>query len=263
MSSQSSFRESLQIVHQAPNHFIWSPTADWYQGRGVYGGLVFAVISEVIKKNTQLPIRRLTIDLCAPVLAQETILSIRELRRGTNTQFLQIECLQEGKVVAAANATCGGARTSDLDCHHNQRLSITPPKDDAIPFHPSMPSFSRHFEYWPTWGSLPFSKASELKTGGWIRARNDRILDQAMICALIDSWWPALYLSVETPRPMGTISCSIDFTHPSLPISHPQPFRLENSCSEVRDGYSIEHNTLWSSQGTLLAMSQQSIVVIR
>ena len=216
MSEPTPFQQALQL-HPVNDRYQWNPTSPWYQGRGVYGGLLFAVVCKAIQQRSSFPIRRLSSELCAPVLEQETTLIIQEKRRGVNTQFFHIELLQENKTVLLASATCGQPRASDLDCHALQREDIQAPTTNAIPFHPSMPSFSRFFEYWPILGGLPFSGAKELFTGGWIRCRGELQLTPSLICALTDSWWPSLYLAVKTPRPMGTISFSIDFSHPPRP----------------------------------------------
>jgi hypothetical protein len=261
MNTHCSFREAIAIKKSSNGTITWNPIGQWNQGRGIYGGLIFATAIQVIKEFSRFPVRRLSVDLCAPVLSEETTITIRELRRGTNTQYVQLEFTQQNKVVIGASAVCGGSRNTDLDCHQNIR-SLSPPEDEAIPFHPSMPSFSRFFEYWPQFG-IPFSNTTELSTGGWIRCRGSTLLDQAILSALIDAWWPALYVAIETPRPVGTVSCSIDFTHPSLPMEHRAPLWIENKCTEVRDGYSVEENHLWSAQGTLLGRCNQLIALIR
>ena len=254
--------KALSFERTTTEQFIWEPTSEWYQGRGVYGGLIFAVISKALNEYTQFPIRRLHADNCAPLLAEKTSITIVEKRRGINTQFLSIECLQNGRPVVIATATCGGQRANDLDWHKaNKQTKL--PSSPAIPHHPSMPTFTKFFDYWPILGSLPFSKPDSLVTGGWIRCKEQTELNQPVLCALSDAWWPAVYLSASTPRPMGTISYTIDFTHPQLPQSHQSPCLLENKCEEVRDGYSVEFNRLWSADGTLLAMCQQLIAIIK
>ena len=69
-------------------------------------------------------------------------------------------------------------------------------------------------------------------------------------------------LGLTQPRPMGTISIAIDlmWTHAEKDET---PCFLENCSKEVSVGYSVEHNKLWRSDGTLLAIAQQNIVLIR
>ena len=69
-------------------------------------------------------------------------------------------------------------------------------------------------------------------------------------------------MALDGPRPMGTISCTIDF---SLTESFVQdePCLLENTCVEVHEGYAVENNVLWSAKGRVLARTQQNVVIIR
>ena len=261
--TNSPFRQAIQLQQRSKQDFLWTPDASWFQGRGVYGGLIFAVVVQSVRAYTEKPLRRLTVDLCAPVQDEATTMDVQELRRGLNTVFLRIDCKQQGKMVATASAICGLPRLRAFDGHHDRFPTDVQPTGTPIPSHPSMPAFTKHFEYWPALGALPFSGATDLYTGGWIRCREESLLDQALIVALLDAWWPAMCLSMKMPRPMGTISCTIDFTHPPLSETLTAPAVLENQCLEIRDGYAIESNLLWSADQILLAKSQQSVVIIR
>ena len=240
----------------------WSnhPTSDWYQGRGVFGGLIFAHFVHLAQEFGQFPIRRMNVDLCAPLLDKETKWTIQEMRRGSNSQFLTAFCWQDDKVMAQATMVLGGQRFSafDLQAQNPQNLKI--PETAPLPANPLMPQFTQHFQYWPTIGRLPFTKSSDLYCGGWIESRYKHPLTDTMIAALIDAWWPALALRLDRPRPMGTISCSIDFVQ-ELPNQY-GPCLLENQCQHIVEGYAVEHNYLWAPTGELLAIAQQNVVII-
>lgn len=237
-------------------------TEDWYQANGVYGGLIFAQIITAVRRVGLFPIRRLNVDLCAPVTNTVCEIEITESRRGMNSQFLMFTVKQSEKVVTHGTVVCGGDRSNDLEIHHSPIPQPNVPQYPGIPKHPLMPAFTQHFEYWPTLGALPFSRASQLSTGGWIRSRHDSILDAEMIVALLDAWWPSMSLGLSKPRPMGTISIAIDLLWNDVQ-ENVHPCFLENISLEVASGYSIEHNRLWRSDGTLLAIAQQNIVLIR
>ncbi len=238
-------------------------TASWYQGRGVYGGLVFAQMVYKIERVSRFPIRRLTVDMCAPVAAGDVQIEVQEVRCGANTQFYYVACLQANKVVAHGTAVCGGSRVNDFDRHNFEMPQPTPPTMPSIPANPLMPTFTQHFEYWPTIGPFPFTRSQKLDCGGWIRSRHDQTLDAALIVALMDAWWPAVSLGLNAPRPMGTISFTVDICPMEEPLSSEEPCLLHNACSEVHEGYAVENNMLWSSTGKLLARSQQNVVIIR
>lgn len=248
------FRQAIQIDH--------AHTEDWYQANGVYGGLVFAQIITAVRHVSLFPIRRLNVDLCAPVTNVLCEIDVFESRRGTNSQFLMFTVKQLGKVVTHGTVVCGGERSKDLEIHQCAIPQPDVPTTPGIPKHPLMPAFTQHFEYWPTLGDLPFTGSHRLMTGGWIRSRHDSTLDPEMIVALLDAWWPSMSLGLRKPRPMGTISIAIDLLWQGA-IEELTPCFLENTSMEVSSGYSVEHNRLWRSDGTLLAIAQQNIVLIR
>lgn len=237
-------------------------TTDWYQGRSVYGGLVFAQLAHQLKKHSSLPLRRLSIDMCAPVMKGDIQIQITPARVNANSHFFYVALIQSEKIAAHGTAVCGGARRTDFDQQAIAAPESIPPAHPPLPYNKLMPAFTQFFEYWPTIGALPFSGATNLLTGGWIRSRHDTIIDDEMILALIDAWWPCLILATTAPRPMGTISFSIDFAV-TEPFEQKEPCLIENMSQEISEGYSIESNTLWSAQGKLLARAQQNVVLIR
>ncbi len=248
------FREALDVdrLH----------TEDWYQGRGVYGGLVFAQMVRALRSHTSFPIRRLNVDMCAPVEVGEIEITVQEARRGMNSHFFYICALQDKKVVAHGSAVCGGKRVDSFDAHLHPAPELNVPTIPSIPPNPLMPAFTQHFEYWPTIGVFPFSRSEDLRCGGWIRSRHDSTIDAEMVVALLDAWWPSVSLRLDGPRPMGTISCTVDFSLVE-PFEQSGPCLLENTCVEVHQGYAVENNVLWSSTGQVLARAQQNVVIIR
>lgn len=237
-------------------------TTAWYQGRSVYGGLVFAQLAHALKKHATFPIRRLSIDMCAPVIEGDVRIKIVTARKNANSEFFHVSLLQREKVAAQGTIVCGGTRCLDFDRQELLPPETLPPKHPPLPYTKMMPSFTQFFEYWPTIGALPFSQSKDLKTGGWIRSRHDSTIDDEMILALIDAWWPCLILATAAPRPMGTISFSVDLAI-TEPFVQTEPCLIENTCFEISEGYSIENNTLWSANGKLLARAQQNVVIIR
>jgi acyl-CoA thioesterase len=248
------FRQALDTINPHEE--------SWFQGRGVYGGLVFAQMAEEVSKHTIFPLRRLTVDMCAPVLAEQMSIEVKQARVGANSAFFYIACLQQDKVVAHGTAVCGGKRIGDFDQHNFVMPQPTVPTMPSIPQNPLMPKFTQHFEYWPTIGAFPFSRSKDLECGGWIRSRHDSTMDIPMALSLMDAWWPSVSLGLNGPRPMGTISFTVDFCFEES-FQHSEPCLLHNTCLEVQDGYAVENNMLWSASGTLLARSQQNVVIIR
>ena len=256
-----SFNQAASPNRTSPNTFEWSATQSWFQGRGVYGGLTFAMIAQAVEAFAEFPLRRLSVELCAPVSELKCELQLEQLRRGSSTQFVRFVLLQENQVVIHGSATCGLPRSSALDCSTAKELPSynVPP----IPRTPLMPPFSQHFIYRLTTGELPMSghKITPLITGGWITPRCQSPIDIAVILGAIDGWWPALYLATRNPVAMGTISFAADIVKQSNWAEG--PMYIESTTTHCTEGYAIEENRLWDHTGALLAQAQQSVAVIR
>ena len=245
----------------SPGHFHWTPTADWYQGPGVYGGLTLAAITRAVSSVSPHPIRRLSVELCAPILDALTEIMVQSKRRGRKTEFLSAELRQGDVCVALAHATCGAGRTTELD--RVPVRSLPKRSENILGSHLPMPPFARFFDYEPTRGPLPMGGASDeiLKSGGWIGPHFSTPRDHALVAGIMDAWWPAILGASRGPRPMGTMSFAMDFLSP--PTSAPGPFYLEVTTAHVIDGYALEVDKLWDHTGRLVAQAQQNIAIIR
>jgi hypothetical protein len=111
---------------------------------------------------------------------------------------------------------------------------------------------------------MPFAAGKEPIAEGWVRFRERPARrDVAHLAALADAWWPALFSIWSAPRPMATIAYTLqvlgtlDGLDPDAPIFH----RARAVAS--RDGYAVEIRELWGYDGRLLALNEQTFVVIR
>lgn len=232
----------------------------WYQGKGAYGGLVFAYFVQGLIDKGSFPVRSIQVELCRPMQEGEAKFQFICMCKGSRTEFWRAEVYQSTLLIAYANAVLGGERKSDYD---GQELvfptvpswSNVPP----IPRNPIMPSFSQHLEYRVCVGGFPFQGSSRSKTGGWISFRENQCSHHAVQqAALIDSWWPCMAMNVKKMHYMGTVSFSCHF----LEVASP-PYLFVGQNRVIRDGYASEKNELWSSDGRLVALAQQVIAIIR
>ena len=78
-----------QQLNQSQHHQVHLD-ADWYQGRGVYGGLVAAMLMEAMltMSDSFLP-RTLTIHFCVPAVAGDAHIEISIIRTGKKVRHLQ------------------------------------------------------------------------------------------------------------------------------------------------------------------------------
>ena len=239
---------------------MMSCDSSWYQGRGVYGGLVFAYFVQGFIEKSSFPIRSIQVELCRPMQEGDARFQFSLMCKGSNTEFWRAEVYQNTSLVAYANAVLGGERKTEYD---NQELIFPKVRERdkvfPIPRNPIMPSFAQHLEYRVCIGGFPFQGSSSSKTGGWISFREDQCPYPAVQqVALMDSWWPSMAMNLKKMHYMGTVSFSCHFF---APVSPPYLFVGQNRI--IHGGYASEKNELWSADGNLVALAHQMIAIIR
>ena len=239
--------------------FLISLERSWYQGNGVYGGLLFAYFVRAFHHKSGYPIRSLQVELCQPLVEGGARLCVERMRSGSQTDFLRAVLWQSNKVVAMASAVMGGARRSRE--HWTEQVCPKIPSFESlssIPYSPMMPTFCQHVDYRLAVGAAPFSRAHSSHTGGWIAFRDMHSDDPyAVQAALIDAWWPSMVLRFSKMMAMGTVSFSCHFFEPA-----PAPYIFIAQTHKIDTGYASEYNQLWSASGQLVAQAQQLIVIV-
>jgi hypothetical protein len=123
------------------------------------------------------------------------------------------------------------------------------------------PTFAQFFEYRPT---IARFAASAPRAAGWIRPLAPGALrDEAYVIAMADGWWPALFGALSAPRPMATVTFTVDVTGTTSGLAPDAPFYHDARTLSAHDGWAPELRTLWGEDGRLLAVNHQTFVVIK
>ena len=92
-------------------------------------------------------------------------------------------------------------------------------------------------------------------SGGWLRLRDPHPLDAALLSALTDSWFPAVFAVVERPLALPTLDLTV---HLRSAAPRPAGWVLSRVITRTaRDGFLEEDAELFSEDGELLAQSRQ------
>jgi acyl-CoA thioesterase len=262
-----SVSEILSVDALAPGRFRLRVHDGWNQGRGAYGGYVLGAMTRALETHegpSDRALRSLTGAIAAPVVVGDAEIEVTTLRRGNGVTTSLATLSQGGAPIAHATAVLGKARPY-ADAH-----APPPPPEVAgrwqdVPVSAlggaGVPQFIQNFELRPT-SPGPFVRAKDAVASGWFRPHAPiASLGAAELVAFVDVWWPALFATFGAPRPMATIA----FTFQGLaPSATPGPEALFYRARSVAgtDGYDVEHRELWSPDGRLLALNQQTFVVI-
>jgi acyl-CoA thioesterase len=240
---------------------------DWRQGRGAFGGLVLGTMVRAVEAfdaSPERPLRTLTAELCGPVLPGPNTIQVERLRAGTGVSTVAARLERDGEVLAHAVAVLGRHRGADVDICTLPR-PVMPPWQAVAPARLDLtfPAFVRFFEFRPV-GPLPFSGSLEPLASGWIRPREPGpARDAAYVTCLADAWWPALLLQLTAPRPVATVAFTLDLLSGLEGLDPEAPLFHSARVVAARAGYFVELRELWGEDGRLVALNQQTVVLIK
>lgn len=235
----------------------------WQQGRGAFGGFVTGAMVRALEASApDRPLRSLTAELCGPLVTGEAAVEMTVLRTGSSVTSTAIRLVQEGEVQAHGVGVLGKERTRERDAVYERPPALPPWKDVApAPTGGFGPSFAQHFEMRVVRG-FPFAGEPEPVIEGYVRPLRPGVLrDAAFLAANIDCYWPTLFVKERAPRPMATIA----FTFQPFPFAGDPdaPLAYRARLVAAHAGYCVELRELWSSEGELLALNQQTFVIIK
>jgi hypothetical protein len=247
--------------------FVTTLPDGWHQGRPLYGGLVTGLMTRQMERVVPgRPLRSLTAELFAPALPGEATLKVTVLREGNAVTTVTALLSQNSLPVAHGVGVLGKQRVADREI--TQLTPPTPPAWESVeplPYENGFfPEFAQNFEYRLT-GLAPFIGAPEGQVEAWIRPREASTLrDSAFFACCVDSAWPTLFSREEGPRPMATIAFTFQPFLANLEGVDPNaPWFQRSRLAAATDGYVVEFREMWSHTGKLLALNQQTFVIIK
>ncbi len=252
----------------APGAFTIDVPDGWQQGRGAFGGLVLAMLARAAEATVADPertLRTLTGELVGPVQPGRADLTVEILRAGTGVTTAAVRLAQGGEVQAHAVVAFGRARGAYEVAPQRAPFDPRPWREvDVVPLGPPLaPVFVQHMEMRPL-GPPPFSGHGSAVTAGWVRPRVPGARrDPAYAIAMVDAWWPAMLTTATTPRPIATLTFAFAMVGELDGLDPDAPLFYRGAISAGRAGYAVEQRELWGEDGRLLALNQQTFVVMR
>lgn len=241
----------------------------WQQGRGAFGGLTIAALTrsiELFETNADRPLRTLSVELPGAVRVGPAEVLVEVVRIGSGQSTIAARLLQAGEVRATGVAVLARPRAPDAATYCELTAPDLPDWRSIAPIPSGVlsPVFARQFEY-RTVGPLPFEGGPCARAQGWVRLRDataETLGDAAYLAALLDAWWPAAFARMTTPRPVGTVAFNLQVVGSPRGIDPAVPFAYRAHTWSQVDGWLVEQRELWTADGRLLALNQQTIAII-
>lgn len=242
----------------------------WQQGRGAFGGLVLANLVRAVRScepEADRTLRTLSAELVGPALPGPAEIRVEMLRRGTGVSTMAARLVQGQELLAHAVAVLGRTRSGTATWNR-----VEPPR--PLPFAQTAPlttapihaaRFARNLEFRPT-TPPPFQADTQRVpvTSGWLRLRSPgAALTEADLVALADGWWPCALAMEAAPRPIATLCFTLELLADPRQLSPHAPVFHRAEAITSQDGYSVELRELWSEDGELLTLNQQTIAIIK
>ncbi len=243
----------------------WDVPEGWGNGRTTFGGLQQAALIRAMEREAEgQRIRTLSAMLCGPLAPGVAEVRIEVVRRGSKTTAMTAALVQGGEVKTHAFGFFGARRVDDADW-----CDVSAPEapswhelEEAVMPTPPAPEFTARMHFWPVYG-FPYSGSSARSVVCWSRPRDAGVWDAARVAATADAIWP-VPLTVQTDfRPLATVTSRLQFLHhlADLPSDEPLLVRCESPVSV--DGYTSERREIWTADGRLAAINEQSFAFIR
>ncbi|MFT3698566.1 MAG: thioesterase family protein [Kofleriaceae bacterium] len=236
----------------------------WNQGRGAFGGYVTGAMIKALEASApDRPLRSLTAELCGPLVAGPTEVKLEVLRAGNAVTTTAIKLIQHGEVQAHGVGVLGKDRVTDRDATTISPPQLPPWQDVPVVEIPAQtgPVFAQHWELRIARG-IPFARGTDAVIEGYVRAkRPGPVRDAAYLAACIDCYYPTVYVTEPAPRPMATIAFTFQ------PLAHAgdptEPLAVRCKLIAIDAGYCVEMRELWTTSGELVALNQQTFVIIK
>jgi acyl-CoA thioesterase len=236
---------------------------DWLQGRSAFGGLqaAFGVAAMRRLVDAATPLRTLQVTFVAPVPVGLVRASADVLRVGKSASQVAATLACGSERVATLVGVFGAARESQV-VHRPSMPAVVGERRVKFPWLPGRtPAFTQHFAaYWRE-GGMPYTGSTSRSTVVELDLLDDGPCSEAALLALADFIPPVALSLLSVPAPGSSLTWMLELFGDDATRWPLQGWRVDSEMVAANDGYTSQSNRLWAPDGTLAALSRQSMVV--
>jgi acyl-CoA thioesterase len=235
----------------------------WWIERGPNGGYIAALLMQALCAEVADPdrhARSLTVHYLAPAVEGRARITVASERIGRLVQYLSARLSQGERLIATAQAAFAVLNPQAPDFADPSFPGYPPPDEvDHAVDPPASVAIRERYELRHVTGAPWDGPADTAETGGWIRLAEQRPYDTALVAALSDAWYPAIFTRLAGRFGVPTVDLTVHIRSiRALQAMHPDDWMAARFRTTVStEGFLEEDGQLWAPDGTLIAHSRQ------
>ena len=252
----------LNTMEPSGEGFAIEATADWLQGRTLYGGMSAGFCLEATRRlYADLPLLRTAHFTFAGPASGRLLVTPSLLRQGKSVAVVGVDVVGEAGLAVRAVLTFGTARESALSYLALPKPDCAAPADCANLFDGGpRPDFFGNFDVLSAGPNRPLSGAAEPAFLLWVRHRAPGDVDPFVaLLALADAPPPAAFAMFARRAPISTVAWAVNIV--GLPGDASAWHLISTRADSVLDGYSSQQMVVWDEDGRALVSAQQNVAV--
>jgi acyl-CoA thioesterase len=235
----------------------------WWIERGPNGGYVAAVVMQAFLAEVADPARHarsLTVHYLAPAVEGPARVVVTTERTGRLVRYLTARLSQGERLIATAQAAFAVLNEAAPSFADPSFPGYPPPDEvDHAGEPPVLVPMRQRYEYRHVTGAPWEGPSDAAETGGWIRLTEPRPYDTALVAALSDAWYPAVFTRLTERFGVPTVDLTVHIRSiGALQRLRPDDWMAARFRTTVAtEGFLEEDGQLWAPDGTLIAHSRQ------
>lgn len=240
----------------------------WWIDRGPNGGYLAGCVTQALLaevNSNEYLLRSITVHYLAPPVAGPAQVHVTTERAGRLARFLSARLVQGDKVIAMAQSVFARTNTQSPAFADPSFPGYPQPGEMAhVPDPPGMSEMRNRYEYLHVMGAPWEEPGDAALSGGWIRLREPRPYDAAIITAMCDAWHPPVFSRLRDPMGVPTLDLTVHVRSvAAMQRLRPDDWvavRFRTSISA--EGFVEEDGHIWAPDGTLIAHSRQLAILL-
>ena len=235
----------------------------WWIERGPNGGYIAALVMQAFVAEVDDPqrhARSLTVHYLAPAVEGPAQVVVTRERTGRLVSYLTARLRQGERLIATAQAAFATFDDTGPTFADPSFPGFAHPDElDHAEDPPGLVPMRQRYEFRHITGAPWDGPAHTAETTGWIRLAERRPYDTALVAALSDAWYPAVFTRLTERFGVPTVDLTIHLRSiRALQRMHPDDWMAARFRTTVAaEGFLEEDGQLWSPDGTLIAHSRQ------